>query len=132
MVFSGEEGRKKWLKQQRNNIFDHNGNPSSIESCANDGWVCVMAFSEFDYLLICLDDRKREYGNVHHINTRGLNESYCCTMDELVHHLASFVKEGKERKRAELSGRVARSRPQCELTRPLKMIRRACLDALVR
>jgi len=132
MVFGGEEGRKNWQKKQKNNVTDYRGNSSSIESCANDGWVCCMAFSEFDYLLICLDERKREYGNLHHINTRAQNESYYCTMDEFVHFLASFVKEGKDRKRSEMSGRISKSRPQTSMTRPLKMIRRACIDALTR
>ena len=133
MVFDGEDGRKTWLKKHKNQVINKRGHASSIESCASEGWVCCMAFSEFDYLCICLDPRKNEYGNVHHINTRSHKESYCATMDELLMHLVYFIKEGKERKLAEKNPRFQMTiRPRSGLPRPLKMIRKAVIDVLMR
>ncbi len=133
MVFDGNDGRKKWLRKHKNQVINRRGHASNLESCASKGWVCCMAFSEFDYLVICLDKRKAEYGNLHHINTRHEKESYCCTMDDLLLHLIYFIKEGKERKRVEL-GKSQRStvRPRSGLPKPLKMLRKAVLDAMTR
>lgn len=132
MVFDGKKGRKKWEKTHKNKVFNKRGNVSGLESCASKGWVCCMAFSEFDYLLICIEPRKAEYGNVHHINTRNEKESYCCTMDDLLVHLAYFVREGLDRKRAEAHGIKNTIKPRSGLARPLKMIRKAMIDAMMR
>ena len=133
MVFDGPEGRKKWAKKQKNQVVNKRGHASSLESCASKGWVCCMAFSEFDYLSICLDTRKEEYGDLHHINTRGEKESYCCTMDDMLLHLVYFIKEGKERQMKERNPRFkGTSRPRSGLPRPLKMVRKAVIDAIMR
>lgn len=132
MVFDGDAGRKKWLKNHKNQVINKRGNVSGLESCASKGWVCSMAFSEFDYLLICIEPKKAEYGNVHHINTRNTKESYCCTMDDLLIHLAYFVREGKDRKMAEHHGTKNTVKPRAGLPRPLKMLRKSMLDAMTR
>jgi hypothetical protein len=132
MVFDGQEGRQKWMKKHKNKDFNKRGNISGLESCASEGWVCCMAFSEFDYLLICVEPRKAEYGNVHHINTRNEKESFCCTMDDLLIHLAYFVREGTDKKMAEHHGTKKTTTPRSGLPRPLKMIRKAIVDAMTR
>ena len=132
MVFDGDAGRKKWLKTHKNQVINKRGNVSGLESCASEGWVCSMAFSEFDYLLICIEPKKAEYGNVHHINTRNTKESYCCTMDDLLIHLAYFVREGTDRKMAEHHGTKNTVKPRAGLPRPLKMLRKSMLDAMTR
>jgi hypothetical protein len=92
-----------------------------------------MAFSEFDYLVICLAANKGNYGNIHHINTRSGKESYCCTMDDLLLHLAYFVREANERKMAENNPMLkCTTKPRPGLSRPLKMLRRSIIDALMR
>jgi len=133
MVFDGQEGREKWAQKHRNQVINKRGHVSALESCASKGWVCCMAFSEFDYLVICLDPRKDDYGNLHHINTRSEKESYCSTMDDLLLHLVYFIKEGKERKMAEANPRFKCTvRPRSGLPRPLKMVRKSIVDALTR
>jgi hypothetical protein len=133
MVFDGQEGREKWAQKHRNQVINKRGHVSALSSCASKGWVCCMAFSEFDYLVICLDPRKDEYGNLHHINTRSEKESYCSTMDDLLLHLVYFIKEGKERKMAMANPRFKCTvRPRSGLCRPLKMIRKSIVDALTR
>jgi len=98
MVFNGSDGREKWLKKNTNRVINKRGHASRLMSCASKGWVCCLAFSDFDYLSICLDHKRVEYGNVHHINIRHEVETYCCTMEQLLSHLAHFIKEGKEKK----------------------------------
>lgn len=120
------------MKKHKNKVFNKRGNISGLESCASEGWVCCMAFSEFDYLLICVEPRKAEYGNVHHINTRNEKESFCCTMDDLLIHLAYFVREGTDKKMAEHHGTKKTTTPRSGLPRPLKMIRKAIVDAMTR
>ena len=135
MVFDGDEGRKKWLKNHKNKVLNKNGQVSGIDSCASDKWVCCMAFSEFDYLVICLDTSKNEYGNLHHVNTRSKKECYCCTMDDLLLFLVYFIKEAKDKKRVDQSTNShfkSSARPRSGLTRPLNMVRKAVIDSLVR
>uniref|UniRef100_A0A7S3VGJ0 Uncharacterized protein n=1 Tax=Chaetoceros debilis TaxID=122233 RepID=A0A7S3VGJ0_9STRA len=133
MVFGGTDGRKKWLRKQKNQVLDSRGHPSNLVSSASKGWVCCIAFSEFDYLVICLDHTRSDYGNLHHINTRHEKESYCCKMDELLLYLVYFIKEGRERKRVELGkSKKSNIRPRSGLPKPLKMLRKAVLDAFMR
>mmetsp|Transcript_1174 Transcript_1174/g.2123 ORF Transcript_1174/g.2123 Transcript_1174/m.2123 type:complete len:234 (-) Transcript_1174:189-890(-) len=133
MVFDGPDGRKKWAVEHKGKVADERGQVSRLESCASRGWVCCMAFSEFDYLVICLAANKVNYGNVHHINTRTGKESYCCTMDDLLLHLAYFVREAKERKMAEDNPMMkCTTKPRPGISRPLKMLRRSIIDALMR
>jgi hypothetical protein len=132
MVFDGEKGRSNWLTKHKNKVFNKRGNISGLESCASKGWVCCMAFSEFDYLLVCVEPKKAEYGHVHHINTRNEKESFCCTMDDLLIHLSYFVREGIDRKRSELHGIKNTVKSRSGLARPLKMIRKAMIDAMMR
>jgi len=133
MVFGGPEGRKKWAKKQKNQVVNKRGYASGLESCASKGWVCCIAFSEFDYLVICTDIRKKEYGDLHHINTRGEKETYCCTMDDLLLHLVYFIREGKERQMKEKTPLFKGTmRPRTGLPRPLKMVRKAVVDAMMK
>lgn len=129
MVFNGKEGRQEWLKKHKNQVYNKKGSQSSIPSCAANGWVCCMAFSEFDYLLICLKKESSAYGHVHHINTHTKKESYCSTMDELLSYLANFIDEGKSRAGGPMFGRLKNS---SSLSRPLRLLRKAVIDAMSR
>ena len=129
MVFNGKDGKQDWLKKHKNQVYNSKGNASSIPSCAATGWVCCMAFSEFDYLLICLTKDSEAYGNVHHINTHTKKESYCSTMDELLSHLSNFIDEGKARAHGPVFGRFKNS---SSLPRPLRLLRKAVIDAMCR
>mmetsp|Transcript_22552 Transcript_22552/g.27657 ORF Transcript_22552/g.27657 Transcript_22552/m.27657 type:complete len:225 (-) Transcript_22552:238-912(-) len=129
MVFDGADGRKEWIKNHKNNVLNKKGNASSMTSCASQGWVCCMAFSEFDYLLICLNKDTDGYGSIHHINTHTKKESDCCTMDELLIHLANFVEEGNARSKSPMFGSFKSSSP---LPRPLRLLRKAIIDAICR
>ena len=129
MVFNDKDGRKEWLKTHRNQVLNKKGTHSSIPSSAAEGWVCCMAFSEFDYLLICLDKRSPTYGNVHHINTHTKKESFCCSMDELLIHLANFIDEARTRASGPAFGR---NKSSSSLPRPLRLIRKAVIDAICR
>lgn len=131
MVFGGAEARKKWLiKQQRVGEFRDNAN----WSCASDGWVCCMAFSEFDYLLVSSDKGNERFGHVHHITSNQVGkEAYCCNMDELLHHLANFVEEGKMKRKRKNEGKSYRDHgDRSALTRPLKLLRKSVIDAMMR
>lgn len=128
MVFDGKDGRKDWLKKHKNQVYNKKGTQSSIPSCAANGWVCCMAFSEFDYLLICLKKDSGAYGQLHHINTHTKKESYCCSMDDLLHHLANFIDEGKARSK----GPFGRYKNSSTLPRPLRLLRKAVIDAICR
>ena len=128
MVFDGKDGRKEWLNNHKNQVHDKKGNLSSILSCASNGWVCCMAFSEFDYLLICLEKNSKVYGHVHHINTHSKRESYCCSMDDLLLHLANFIDEAKARSR----GPFGRHKSSSSLPRPLRLLRKSVIDAICR
>mmetsp|Transcript_23888 Transcript_23888/g.30084 ORF Transcript_23888/g.30084 Transcript_23888/m.30084 type:complete len:226 (-) Transcript_23888:219-896(-) len=129
MVFDGKDGREEWLKKHKNQVVNKKGNQSSIPSCASNGWVCCMAFSEFDYLLICLNKDSPAYGHVHHINTHTKKESYCSSMDELLGHLANFIEEGKARADGPMFGR---NKSSSTLPRPLRLLRKAVIDAICR
>ena len=133
MVFGGAEERQKWLtyfeKKQKNSsvLVDKSW------SCASPGWMCCMAFSEFDYLLICSDKSLSSFGHVHHISKNSKKESYCCTMDELLLHLAHFLREGKTAQKARQKDSKFRVvSPSSRLTRPLRLLRRAIIDAMMR
>lgn len=130
MVFNGKEGRKEWLRNHKNQVYNKKGKQSSIPSCAEDGWVCAMAFSEFDYLLINLQKGSDLYGNVHHINTHTKKESACCSMDELLSHLANFVEEGNCRSKGPMFYREKSN--SSTLPRPLRLVRKAVIDAMCR
>jgi len=128
MVFGGAEARKKWLiKQQR--VTD-----KTNWSCASEGWVCCMAFSEFDYLLVCSDKTNERFGHVHHITSNQVGkEAYCCSMDELLHHLANFVEEGKMKRKRKNEGKSYRDHgDRSSMTRPLKLLRKSVIDAMMR
>ena len=132
MVFDGSEGRRTWLKTHKNQVFNLNGKPSSIPSCAAKGWVCCMAFSEFDYLLICLQRDSPTYGNVHHINTHSKKECFIGSMDDLLFYLASFLEEGESRKKESTVYRDNRRPSSASLPRSLRLIRKAVIDAVSR
>ena len=133
MVFGGAEARKEWLahyeKKQRNSSI-----LAPINwSCASEGWICCMAFSEFDYLLICSDRRASSFGHVHHISKNSKKEAYCCTMDELLLHLSNFLEDGVTARKARKNNSKFRVvSPSSKLTRPLRLLRKAIIDAMIR
>jgi hypothetical protein len=133
MVFGGAEERQKWLA-----YYEKKQNNSSVLvakswSCASPGWMCCMAFSEFDYLLICSDKKASTFGHVHHISKNSKKEAYCCTMDELLLHLAHFLREGKAARKARQNNSKFRVvSPSSKLTRPLRLLRKAIIDAMMR
>lgn len=124
MVFGGPSERKIWSLGA--NLRLSNGKGPSAQSCALPGWICCMAFSEFDYLLICLNRKSSQYGHVHHVNKNMDEENHCCTIDELFLHLLDFVNEAKELKA------LVRVADGAKLNRGLKRIRDAIFDAIKR
>ena len=133
MVFGGAEERKEWLAH-----YEKKRGKSSILapvgwSCASQGWICCMAFSEFDYLLVCSDRRSSSFGHVHHISKNSKKEAYCCTMDELLLHLSCFLEEGVAARKARKNNSKFRVvSPSSKLTRPLRLLRKAIIDAMIR
>ena len=61
-------------------------------------------------------------------------ESYCCLIDDLVMHLAYFIREGNDKKRVLDSNSMLQStvRLRTGLPRPLKILRKSVIDALTR
>eukprot|EP00591_Stephanopyxis_turris_P002567 CAMPEP_0195516836 /NCGR_PEP_ID=MMETSP0794_2-20130614/8859_1 /TAXON_ID=515487 /ORGANISM="Stephanopyxis turris, Strain CCMP 815" /LENGTH=211 /DNA_ID=CAMNT_0040645537 /DNA_START=94 /DNA_END=729 /DNA_ORIENTATION=+ len=88
-IFGDEECRQEWLQ-------DH----SDLPSCAAPGWLCCMALSDYDYLLVCLDANSKQFGHVHHIVNNCDEENYCSTVGELFVHVANFVEIAKAQKEA--------------------------------
>jgi hypothetical protein len=120
MCFGGKSERKIWNLASGSRFADG----KSSRSCAADGWICCMAFSEFDYLLFCVDQKSSQYGHVHHVNIHRDEENFCCTVDELFVYLLDFVNEGKALKKSARRDNVPK------LNRGLKRIREAVLEAV--
>jgi hypothetical protein len=123
MVFGGPSERKAWSLGANLRLSSGKGLP--VQSCALPGWICCMAFSEFDYLLVCLNRKSSQYGNVHHVNVHNDEENFCCTIDELFLYLLDFVNEAKE-----LRTSVRRDNSTTKLNRGLRRTRDAIMDAL--
>jgi hypothetical protein len=131
MVFGGEEARKEWRDRQSKEMTIVNMS-SADWSCANANWVCCIAFSEFDYLLVNLDRKSKRYGHVHHITSNTQKEAYCCTLDELLIHLSNFLVEGADMKSDTKDSVIRDYRATTKLNRSLKLVRKAVLDAMSR
>ena len=123
MVFGGPSERKNWSLGANLKLSSCSAE-SAQSSCALPGWICCMAFSEFDYLLFCLDQKSLQYGHVHHVNVHNEEENFCCTIDELFLYLLDFVNEGKELRKSVRRDNIPK------LNRGLKRIREVILDAL--
>ena len=89
-----------------------------------------MAFCENDFLLVCSDRENERFGDVHHINNHFGKEEYCCTIDELLYYLVSFVDEGEIMRKNRSAGKSYKNvSRRNNLSKPLKMLRRAVLNA---
>jgi len=128
MVFKGGEARARWFHKKKR-VGAERG--IANWSCASEGWVCCMAFSEHDYLLVCSDKESERFGHVHHINNDQGKEEFCCQMDELLHHLLTFVEEGEVRRKRKNEGKLYTddSTNRAALVRPLRLVRKAVIDA---
>jgi hypothetical protein len=87
-IFGGRDERRQWSSDQREQ--------DGIDvSCAEEGWVVIAAFSEYDFLFCCLDPKKiNSYGTIRHIVNNCADEYDCCgSVDELLGRLATFVEE---------------------------------------
>jgi hypothetical protein len=87
-IFGGLDLRRQWASYQRER--------DGIDvSCADEGWVVIAAFSEYDFLFCCLDPKKaRHYGKIRHIVNNCSEEADCCgSGEELLGHVATFVEE---------------------------------------
>lgn len=122
MAFGGPSQRKIWSLQ--GNLKLSSGKGPSMQSCALPGWICCMAFSEFDYLLFCLNRKSPQYGHVHHVDVHHGEENLCCTIDELFLYLLDFINEAKALRQSIKRDNITK------LNRGLRRIREAIIDAI--
>jgi len=122
-IFGDENCRQDWLNHHPN-------------SCAAAGWVCCMAFSEFDFLFVCLEACSDRFGEVVHVVNNCGEERSVCTMTELLAHLVAFVEEGATAEREEVYAEMRsgvegwQTGPALGLSRPLRALRAGVLTAM--
>merc|ERR1719219_182850 len=78
-IFGDEELRFEWR--------DEHTDLAGV-SCAEEGWINIGAFSEYDYLFCCIDPKKEEFGQVRHIINNCFEESAFCHIDKLPKYLS--------------------------------------------
>ena len=62
-------------------------------NCAEDGWQCFAAVSEYDYLFVCVDDSSEHYGHIRHIVNNCFEDEVCMvgTFDKLFGVIEKFA-----------------------------------------
>lgn len=61
-VFGDQANRDTWLADQIKHQHDDSTPSSHFSSCAQDGWLCIGAFSEYDYIFCNLNSKSPDFG----------------------------------------------------------------------
>lgn len=62
-IFGNEESKKEWLKYV------------GEDSCGNNDWICIVGYTEYDYIFVNLNKKSCSFGATRHMVNN-------CTIDE--------------------------------------------------
>ena len=88
-IFGDEDEMNEWADRHT-----HVGAPDA-PSCAGrfSGYVCVGAFSEYDYLFVCVVPTLEQFGQVRCVTNNCDVEERVCHIDALIAYLLAFIEE---------------------------------------
>ena len=122
LVFGDTDERARWVRE-------HGGLWGGSGSCASAGWVCIGAFSEFDYLFICIDPSAHAFGQVRLVTNNCNEEQRVSTVGALVALLLRFFEDVEDLGRGSHLEDMFGRPPMTMLNTPLKRLRSAISQA---